>query len=176
MDLPPPLSEKEIQELLPKLREGDKATKERVITGYMRLAISIANRYGYNDREVIHSAALYGVCFAIDRVIKGFLEHDNLSGFVIKHIHRFCKEELLNKKTLPLYDVPDNYVGGTVELFDLFDFLIKDDVEKQIIRLRMNGLVDGEIAEMLNLSKSFVYRIRKNFQERFLTWRKNHDN
>lgn len=175
MIFPPPLTDKEIQELLPKLIAGDKEAKERIITGYMRLAASIANKYG-DDHEMMYSAAWCGVCTVIDRVIKkGFKEPFNLTGLVIYYIHRFCKEELPKNKNYEIFDVPGKN-DDLPELLDLIDSLIKDDIERKIINLRIEGLVDTEIAKMLNLPFSTVNRKRKALEQRFLTWRKNHGN
>jgi len=177
MKLPPPLNDTEIQELLPKLRIGDKETKERIISGYMRLAASIANRYNYYDKEIMFSAAWFGVCVAIDKVTKELPKHDNLTGFVIPYIHKFCREELSKTKTkiMPLIDTIDKNVDFT-ELYDLIDFLIEDEIERKIIDLKIKGFTYLEISNILDLSVSYVFRTFKTIQKRFSTWRKNNDN
>jgi RNA polymerase sigma factor (sigma-70 family) len=53
------------------------------------------------------------------------------------------------------------------ETLDVIFAACRDETDKQIVRLRIDGYVDTEIAEMLSLSKDTVHRSRLRIEKRF---------
>lgn len=96
IDLPPRLTESEVLDLLPLVRNGDEAARTRMIEGYMRLTASITTRYIFHypskSRELF-SEALLALVVAVDRVARnvGCTTHDNVSAYV----HKYVRYELL---------------------------------------------------------------------------------
>jgi len=128
---------------------------------------------------------------------EAMIEHENLRGFVVETIHRFVSEEL-DRVTLVrvpgrskrrFLAADENFVEpqqvsfgdpsivrrhvttagvADVEIRELLDRVIENDQQREIIKLRQEGLTDTEIAETLGLSKTSVFVIRRDLETRFL--------
>lgn len=94
--LPPRITENEVLDLLPLVRQQNEAAKQRMTEGYIRLVAAITARYALsypNRARELFSVGLLALTVAIDRVSKniGCETHDNVSAYV----HKYVKYEIL---------------------------------------------------------------------------------
>ena len=149
----------------------------------MRLGCAIAGRYvrlgGKSDEMV--SAAMLGIVVAVDRVKKGLVKHDNITGYIILYIHQHCAEALRVDCVIPVPQHNDTKIitcpitdkrmlatgPRTGELYETLEFIIHTELEKEIIFLRQQHYTDTEVASNLNISRSTVTKTRKRLLERY---------
>lgn len=176
-DLAPPLSDEEKIHTL-KTENWDLLTKS-----HMRLGCAIAGRYvrlGGNSDEMVSSAML-GIVTAVDRIKKGLLKHNNVTGYIIHYIHQHCAEALRidcvipvpqhNDSKIIVCPITDNNIEATGtrigELYELLEHIAHTETEKDLIFLRQQGYTDTEVANTLNISRSTVTKTRKRLLERY---------
>ncbi len=102
----PPITEKEIKELFPKLTKGDKKAKKRIIEGNLRLVISVAKHYscyGMDFLDLVEEGNL-GLIRAIEKynLSMGY----SFSTYAFWWIRQYIQRSILNQtKTIhiPLY-------------------------------------------------------------------------
>lgn len=196
---PPALSVEECKELVRQYSTGIDV-KNKLIHGFMRLAFALvgvyARNYPHRGDELL-STALFELVKAInDWPIKK--RDDNISAFVSSRVSWACRKALEDR---PIVHVPrDTYytrkrrgqetdtlpktiTGVQVNvkqrkndvkiIEDILETITKTPFEKEIIRLRVAGYNDTEIASMAGCSQAYVNRIRNRLYERFLEhWEK----
>ena len=156
-----------------------------LIESHMRLGCSIAGRYvrlgGKSDEMV--SAAMLGIVTAVDRVKKGFLKHNNVTGYIIHYIHQHCIEALRLDCVIPIPqhndtkiivcpitdDIlsRDGFQQQIGEFYEVLEYITHTEIEKDIVFLRQQGFTDFEVACNLNISRSTVTKTRKRLLERY---------
>ncbi len=102
-DLPPRLEADILEQLVIKLRKGDKSTINPIIEGHMRLGVSIAGRYGYKYPTKIDD--LIGVMqLALTystRIAKYKLTNNVITPYLVSRIHsallRFIEDDHIVK-------------------------------------------------------------------------------
>lgn len=151
-----------------------------LIKSHMRLGCMIAGRYvriGGNSDEMV-SAAMLGVCEAVNKIKKNGLEHENITGYIIHYIHRFCSEVLRKDTVVPM---PRGKIARPVlslldtgeKDFDIIEFedtlekIIETEQESKVITLRRLGYTDKVIAEKLDISQTSVTKIRHKLLKRY---------
>ena len=138
-----PISNKRLKQLV---AEGD---KETIIRSHLRLASSLAKRYGMDDE--LYDAAIYGLVLGVERL--GDLQHDNVTGYLVHWMKRHIKEAF--PEMLPLEFEPGCDGGlGEVEVEDIIESL--DD--PNIIRLLREGYTIAEVADYLQIT---TWQVRK---------------
>lgn len=92
------------QPLDDKLKAIEEGRWDDLIESHMRLGCSIAGRYvsiGGNSDEMV-SAAMLGICVAVDKIKKHGLDHDNATGYIVHYIHNYCSEVLRKDTVVPM--------------------------------------------------------------------------
>lgn len=150
---------------------------------HMRLGCSIAGRYvrlGGDSDEMVSSAML-GIAVAVDRIKKGLVEHNNVTGYIIHYIHQHCAESLRLDCVIPIPQhndtkiivcpITDNNIEATGtrigELYEILEHITHTEIEKNVVFLRQQGYTDTEVANNLNISRSTVTKTRKRLLERY---------
>lgn len=142
------------------------------------------------DIEEVVSAAMLGLCTAVNEVKKDDFENDNPRGYIVSFIHQYCfavvqndtliptpryARTVLRKKqiyTCPLIDASD----GTNDDFDIIEFdeimekIVESELEREVYTYRRVGYKDGEIATLLGISRSTITRVRSTLYERFVNY------
>ncbi len=171
--------------------------REELARGFIRLALKIAASWANNrpqKADDIASAALFGIVYALDKAREKLID-DNLTGWVIaaivSHCRRFCAQDHLavvpaktyhtrQKKGLStptLTIVPIDFreiekrcytsTGTVHEIKEMLKISAKDDRDREIIRLRIQGYDDREIGAKLNISQQAVHMRRKDLESRY---------
>lgn len=124
--------EGEKERLLAKIKESnDPASKERLILGFIRLAIDVAARYAskfIKRSEALLSGSLYGLVWAVSK-IQEKLKDDNVEKWITVCCHRFVYQALLEenrfrvgsrmcKKPIDVVTVPNGCSAKVTRLFD----------------------------------------------------------
>lgn len=194
----PPLNEEQIPTLLVRLRAGEAGAFNEACSGHVRLAMQIVGRYlavlGRNDKwaDELVSAAMEGLVDAVEKVVAGQMEHDNLTGYIVAYIHRYISQVLerrpivrvprqtnfdrkaaglepLRMQRVGLTDVPTEDIGHLdIEIKELLEKAVQNDQDRQVLELRQAGKTDTEIADELDLSRTTVFVIRKGIETRFM--------
>ncbi len=161
----------------------DPAARDAMITGYTRLALSIAGQYltvlkSRRWVDEVVSAALLGVIEGVDALaVTPASDKVNPRHFVAHRIHwtisAMLKQENLQCKQL-------TYVGGAdwfdsvqsqseraAEVESALDQLAENDTEQTILNLRKLGYSDQEVADQLGLHRQSVQVIRQDLHRRF---------
>ncbi|MEE9548718.1 MAG: sigma-70 family RNA polymerase sigma factor [Nitrosomonadaceae bacterium] len=154
-----------------------------LIESHMRLGCSIAGRYvrlgGKSDEMV--SAAMLGITVAVDRFKRGYVLHNNVTGYIINYIHQHCADALRMDCVIPVPQHNDTKIitcpitdkrmlatGPRVpEVYEALEHITHTEVEKDIVFLRQQGYIDVEVASILNISRSTVTKTRKRLLERY---------
>lgn len=176
------------ESVIEQLKSGNKAVVEQAILGYTRLALSIAGRWmerlGYHEDE-LEGAALVALVKAVNDCVTQTPE--NPTGYVKKAINNGVCEAI---NALSVVSVPRSTrrykesppevtcVGNpevavthpdTLEINDEIDRLARDDLERAILRLRLCGFSDSEIAKRIETYPMRVCRIRQAIAQRLLS-------
>jgi hypothetical protein len=147
------------EELILQLKESrtNQATRDRVITDLLPVALAIAKGFGNRFRwyrEEARSLALIGLICAIDNVP---LDHPEPLAYIRAKItgdvRMGLRSERFEKDRLTKV-AKKNYTKGT-PLYDVTDFG-RNDYEKQLIKLRVDGYTIDEICVMLHRRKAGV--------------------
>lgn len=193
-DLPEQMTDERKNELIAKLLTGDLSAVEALVRGHLRLAIHIAGQYAINAKNKAHdlvSEAILAVVMACHVIAANQLPPDtNYPGYIIVRIHSCLSRYLekdhlipvpratvrLAKKSGQTLKIPTREHSEfdkeyshltTFEIKDVLDQVIKNDLERQIIKLRSQSMVDREIADVLKISISKIAAIRAAVEERF---------
>lgn len=156
-----------------------------LVHGYsalLRAGMYIASN---GDVDTIVSAAMLGLCVAVDKMKSPDFENVNPRGYIMSFIHQYCYEALTENNVIkpcwrgrqcsmrPIIDAID---GDAEEIFNLIEFdevmelIVKSDFERAIIDFRRIGYTDSEIATTFEISRSTVSRTRKSLYERYLNY------
>lgn len=91
LKLPKQIESEELEILVTRLKSGDQSVAVEIINGHIRLAIDIATRYSLRDGDDIVSAAMYGVCQAVQWAPTRL--HDlNITPYIVATVHRFISD------------------------------------------------------------------------------------
>lgn len=142
------------------------------------------------------SAAVEGLCHGVNKIREEGLPHVNLTGYLTENIHRFVSEHL---EHFPVVRVPartkrrhkgkvlqpatcelteaviekqfdkKSKMISKIELDEILEKVIQSPMEREIIELRMEGRRDDEVASLVGLSKTTVFLIRRELENRFVT-------
>lgn len=177
--------------ILESVKRGEPEAIEKMIFGHMRLVTGLVARYNKaNQSDELVSAAFYGLVNAVDRIARGYLDHDNPTAYIVKFIHGEIRKALSKKsvsvKTVRLRLHPNREHGGrnnerhaehiigsypdtTLDVEERINALVKDETDEKIIELLRLGYDGMGIGKKLNLHRSSVSRrinrIRKIYRE-----------
>lgn len=193
-DLPPQMSDERKLELITKLLTGDLSAVEELVRGHLRLAIHIAGQYAAYTKNKAHdlvSEAILAIIIACHAIADGEVTDDtNYPGYIIVQIHSRLSRYLEKDHLIPVpratvrlkksqgevlkaptrehseFDKEYSHLT-TFEIKDVLDTVIRNDLERQIIDLRSQSMVDREIADVLKISVSKIAAIRAAVEERF---------
>lgn len=183
------LDESQKPALLAKVRAGNQEACDLLIKGHINLAANIVGRYiaTYNeDGDALFSAALVGVCDAVDKIRKGVMTHNNVTGYITDTIHGFISDELDKLRFIRIprrtrhdhdYKIPDfvrhNLVeccvfdSNELEVEEIKEKLIESDRDREILDYRLSGYSDPEIADLIGVSTKTVFVYRREMQKRY---------
>jgi len=139
-----------------------------------------------SDVEEMVSAAMLGICVAVDKMKSGDFDNYNPRGYIMSFIHRHCFEALQNNTLIPVPRYAEKKIficplidalDGTddfdiIEFDEIMDKIVETEFESEVYLYRRVGNTDAEIARILDVSRSKVSRTRLTLYKRFV----NHDN
>lgn len=178
--LPPRTEPDELRPLYDLIIKGDEDARKRLIEGHLRLALNIASRYSFfgADFEEVSSAAMVGVCTAVERIKDDKVEYVNLTGYIIKYTHQHCYNAVRMDTCVPMprgqkpvaqtgmIDVTINDDNLT-EVADVLDAIVETEEEGEVIALRAEGRTDQQVADLMCVDRSKVTRIRQRLLKRY---------
>ena len=130
LKLPKQIEEGELEALVTRLKNGDQSAAVKIINGHIRLAIGIATRYSLLDSDDIVSAAMYGVCQAVQWAPQR-LKDLNITPYIVATVHRFISDSHAEDDVVHfpkgLEKVTVNYVPWVPERNADCDIYIDDD-------------------------------------------------
>lgn len=145
--------------MIEKLKSGVATEEEKneIARQYLR----VVNYYAQGDGDLI-SAGNEGLAYAIRNAHK--IRGDNLEGWIFLCISRIIARA--RKKLIKGPPMPHPYYVPSTLYHDIQE-LCKDDTERTIVKKRVDGYKDDEIAVEIGLSASGVHRIRMKIKARF---------
>lgn len=176
-DLATPMSDQE-KEIAIRVGNWD-----HLIEAHMRLGCSIAGRYvkfGGDPDEMV-SAAMLGICDAVDRFKKDKTKTDNITGYIIAYIHQHCSKTLRRDRAVPspqrrkftkteeLRDAIENDFN-IVDFDDLLEMIIKDERDAMIVDLRRQGFTDEMISKETGIPRATITMVRLNLLKRYRSY------
>lgn len=147
--------------MIEKLKSGVATEDEQ--NEIARQYLNVINYYAQGDGDLI-SAGNEGLAYAIRNAKK--IRGENLKGWIFLCISRAVAKE--RKKRAKGPPMPDLYYTPSTLYRDIQE-LCKDDTERTIVKKRVDGYKDDEIAVEIGLSVSGVHRIRMKIKARFET-------
>ena len=91
------LTPEELNQLVARLRAGDRTVAHLIIESELKVAYKIAKYYSRwypNKRDDIVGAAYMGITWAVNRACAGHMYDNNIVPYIAKTVHRFIKEHL----------------------------------------------------------------------------------
>jgi DNA-directed RNA polymerase specialized sigma subunit len=171
-DLPEPLSEEEKLIWYPKLFQGDREAKSIVATRHFKLVFFLCAKYAFNysDTDELVATALFATALAVDRLVSKTPDY-NVSGFIVKYVTGALNNLVKERKALPISSsmkVDNNFF----EILECREIVSKcfegcrNQYEKMILTMRIQGNTDREIAEVVKLTPARVGQIRAEIRQR----------
>lgn len=184
--------ETDLPALMARLRAGEREAKDEAIKFFIRKALAIAHGYSvYGNSETFHdfaSVAIEGLIVAINRVAaKERPETDNINGYLSDCIHGHLSDYIAENHSVRIpartqrhrkdlkvsflpFDEQEMFskIENDIEIKEIIEKLPQSEREREILDLRLQGYVDSKIAEMVGLSHTSVFLIRRELQQRFL--------
>jgi len=182
----------ENEDLVIALRSGDTSVINTIISNHINLAYSVAFAYlSYSKGDInnLISASLFGLVYGTHRA-RIMLVDNNITPYLVMHMHKMIYNEIieLSKNCLAstsLYKKkrkqPDFVMGKFVQLktnlkfksfsdIDLKDEITSialDDIDFNILNLKIQGFNRQEIAEKLSINVKTVTRRQQDIQRRW---------
>ncbi len=129
----------------------DKDDTETVIFCHLRLAASLAKRYGSDDEYF--DAAIYGLVLGVNRLKE--LKHDNITGYLVWWMHRYIKEV---KRPSISVEIDPEQPESSVDIDDTIESL--PYLEQAIIIMKSRGFTNEEICSHLETTQWFVSKAK----------------
>ena len=193
---PPVITEARLDELVIKLKAGDKSVIDEIVSGHLRLAIAIAGAYATlqprkaKDLVGETTLALVTTCHEIDKMKRG-----TFSKYVTYRMHRACSDFLLNDKLIPMsfhgkyknkqkdkkIMTNKEIVSQTVNpltkmiLDEKIQMAVKTEDERKVFEMKVAGYSFQEIEEETGISRPTACRIFETIQNRFLRGAQNEE-
>lgn len=177
------LSDLEIKQLVHLvIVNNDECAKETLINANGRRAMHIAGAYIHTggDIDEMVSSAMLGLTLAVNKMHDPDFENINPFGYIASFIHQHCFEQRRRDRTIPtarnekpihVCSIIDDRIGtdqfDLIEFFDVMEKISKSQLEKAIVDLRAASYTDAEIAAVLDVSPSLIFRTRLLLYERF---------
>lgn len=191
--LPREIDATRLAELTERLRAGDWGAVDEIVTGCMRLAISIASQYAAHAIEKANdlvSEATLGIVEGCHLASIGEMEGDDLKKFLVAKIHgrltAFLRRDHLVKVPYSTnrdsgFAVPVPKIHGIVhaagaagrpwhvplDTIELLEMSATTDQERAVVAMRAAEMVDREIADALHISLGRVAQIRDGIISRY---------
>jgi RNA polymerase sigma factor (sigma-70 family) len=195
----PPTPRERNQRLLDRIRNGDKAAATEMMEANVPFVYSIVKRMmdGYTGpegrardqaNEELVERGMDGLCEGVDHIVRGYLKHDNVTGYLAKWIEgAMCrpddgiveclpedrKVELMTAKDwaereaveVPSPDEELMKAEEDIEAEKAYQAILgccKGEVDRRIVELRREGRTIEEIMEELHLTATPIHdRLRK---------------
>ena len=142
------LPKKTNEELKKLINKGD---TETVIFCHLKLAYSLAKRYG-NDDEYF-DAAIYGLVLGVNRLKD--LKHDNITGYLVWWMHRYIKE--VKRPSNPL-NFDTEGVESSIDIDDTIESL--PHLDQAIVIMKSRGFTNEEICSHLETTQWFISKAK----------------
>ncbi len=126
------LPKKTNEELKELINQGD---TETIILCHLKLAASLAKRYGYDDEYF--DAAIFGLVLGVNRLKD--LNHDNVTGYLVWWMHRYIKEVKRPSPSIE-FDVEQPEI---INIDDIIESL--PNLDQAIIIMKSIGFTNEEI-------------------------------
>ncbi len=186
---PPQITEERLNELVIKLKAGDKSVINEIVSGHLKLAVYIAGCYGAlepkKSKDLVGEAslALVQACHDIHK-----MSTDCFSKFVSYKIHVACGRFIHRDRLIPLstharYEIgqkdkkilPNREVAGReisplnrMILDEEISLAVLTDEERLIFDLKCQGCTFREIQEKTGINYVTASRIFEVIKNRFL--------
>lgn len=165
-----PAKEPRDKELLDLLKKGDSDAPKLIAESFMRLILTVVGRYyeqlGRKDDDEIVSAAMLGLSKAIADAPK-VMTDDNLGGYIIRRVHSEIANYLRKERHYEELNIDVETPDTNFDPDDWIRDVTKNDMEINILRLRLQGLKNYEIAEQFGVSPAFISQLWTTFKKRY---------
>lgn len=188
--LPNKLEPDVLLDLVQRYRAGDQTAREPIINGHLRLARKIAGSLiKFNTKHSayydLQGEAWLALVKAVDNA-PNRLEDDNITPYIKSSVRWACRRFLQSNHVLPiptrtlirskgqlktfkrepsLEDLAETTVNPV--LIELIESCAESPVEMEILKQRIEGYTDSEIATHFGRSREYVTKIRSRVQDRF---------
>lgn len=175
-----------LENLVQRLRGGDRSVANEIICGHLGLAYSIANIFTNDEdqRDEVVSAALFGLVQAVEWSASGRLYDNNITPYIYSTMRSFINRHFSDIAPIPGYsltntvymddydsEIESTYMPTTVDDYEFItDELLEmlSDEDRELINFILEGYTITEIASKLNVSVGTVTYRKYKIQERLL--------
>ncbi len=140
----PKKTNEELKELI------DKGDTETVILCHLKLASSLAKKYGYDDEYF--DSAIFGLVLGVNRLKE--LKHNNITGYLVWWMHRYLKEV---KRPLPTI-TSDIEQPIPINIDNIIEGL--PNLDQAIIIMKSIGFTNEEICTHLETTQWFITKAK----------------
>lgn len=128
----------------------DRGDTETIILCHLKLAASLAKRYGSDDEYF--GAAIFGLVLGVDRLKN--LKHDNVTGYLVWWMHRYIRE--VKRPSISIEIDPEQY--GFSDIDDTIESL--PYLEQAIIIMKSRGFTNEDICSHLETTQWFISKAK----------------
>ena len=129
----------------------DKGDTETVIFCHLKLAVSLAKRYGSDDEYF--DAAIFGLVLGVNRLKD--LKHDNITGYLVWWMHRYIKEV---KRPSISTEIDPEQPESSIDIDDTIENL--PHLDQAIIIMKSRGFTNEEICIHLETTQWFISKAK----------------
>lgn len=186
------LNKEREMELVTKLRSQSLTDDERneLANGLVQFAIGCAACYRGDTDELV-AEALYGLARGLDYAPQKLID-DNLLTYLAKWIHKYCvmvagpRRGLVGpgQDTIRKYNKQGKQIHSPEIVYDVTEITIEDEnpdrlfecilasaeseFDKELIKLKLGGLSDMDVARTLGCNPMYVHRAKMRLYKRYL--------
>jgi RNA polymerase sigma factor (sigma-70 family) len=174
----------QVKILVSKLLQGDLDAGSELAQDHAYYVASRTKRYPARHRNDLYGVGCLALWESVLAASRGELKHDNFTAYAMTRVrHAFCdyfskQKYRRNKVKIPqresyseIFNIPDCTTGVQILYTDIID-LCENDLEREIVKLSVEGLSNQEIAIKLSLrSRQLVWKVRKKLWSRYVNGR-----
>src|SRR5579885_476797 len=165
MKKPTPMSSQRLELLAQKAQHNllSKEEKQEIVLGHLRLALQIANGFSRGREHLaseLESEALLALVETVEQSLSKNQGHAQDVLAIIKQAIRYRLRDRIRKEK-PVEALINQLIEPLpIVLEEEFDDICRDDLDRQILQRRLDGMNDAKIAEELAVSSSCIHQRR----------------
>lgn len=181
--LPKRVDPSDIEQLVDNIQKGNEDSRQQLINGYIRLVYAITSKFGRyypQYQEELKAVAESNLVDKLEKIKKGKIRLVNynigayinsstvhaLRNFITKQAKLALLEHDLWEELKDSLDLTFSPAVYNLYLNDILTSSTFTEIEKQIVKLKIEGYTDSEIATTCSVSQPHITTIKNGLKEK----------